>query len=144
MELTPRIDCPPPWPHGEPEQVIELDAADETAPGRARRAVAERLGSALDSDDRDDTLLLVSELVSNAVRHAECKDGEAAVHINLGLGDRSACIEVCDRGAGFTPPSEAPRYAGGGGLGLVLVERIAKSWGVRTARGACVWFELPR
>jgi anti-sigma regulatory factor (Ser/Thr protein kinase) len=143
MELTPLIDCPPPWPPGGPEEVIELEPVDATAPGEARQAVAERLGDSLTADDCADTLLLVSELVTNAVRHADCPD-DAAVHIRLAVGDRSACIEVCDRGSGFTPAPTAPHRPQGGGLGLLLVERIAKSWGVRTAHGACVWFELPR
>jgi anti-sigma regulatory factor (Ser/Thr protein kinase) len=109
----------------------------------ARRAVAAR-AAALPQSVQDDILLLVTELVTNAVRHG----GSAGRPIGLELQRRNGRVrvEVGDHGAAFEPPSapSRPRDVGSrGGWGLFLVDRIAETWGVRTTRsGKCVWFEM--
>jgi anti-sigma regulatory factor (Ser/Thr protein kinase) len=90
-----------------------------------------------------DVMLVVSELVTNSVRH-----GPALEEIEL-LARRSEQaleVEVCDPGPGFEVPAHLgrPRTLEGGGLGLVIVDALADEWGLRTNGGACVWarFEL--
>lgn len=81
--------------------------------------------------------LLVSELVTNAVRHAH-----SPVHIEVDLDDRRLRVEVCDDGAG-TPTIEGENIWSDHGRGLLLVARISDRWGVEPAEHAkCVWFEL--
>ncbi|MEV4108320.1 ATP-binding protein [Nonomuraea sp. NPDC049695] len=82
--------------------------------------------------------LLVSELVTNAVRHA-C----GIVRLNLSAADGLLRCEVEDS----SPLPPRPRAAAAddeGSRGLLLVEVLSSGWGsVPTGRGKVVWFELP-
>jgi anti-sigma regulatory factor (Ser/Thr protein kinase) len=86
-------------------------------------------------------LLLVSEVITNAVLHSE---GPASAPIRLAatVGEDAALVAVVDAGHGFTPPSLETTPAGGG-YGLYLVDKSAKRWGVDQVGGTRVWFELP-
>ena len=117
--------------------------AEPSAAGRARRAIAEH---GLVRDDQEATLmLLVSELVSNSVRHAGLEEDE---RILLRAHRRDACahVEVCDaRRSETTPHIRETRFETltPGGLGLQLVDAMADRWGVRCHDDEmCVWFEL--
>jgi anti-sigma regulatory factor (Ser/Thr protein kinase) len=105
----------------------------------ARRAIAGGDG-AVPASVRENVLLLVTELVANAVRHAGVGP-DRSLHVELERWPRRVRVEVVNPGAGFehTPlPSAAT-----GGWGLLLVDRIAESWGIASRPGAtCVWFEL--
>jgi anti-sigma regulatory factor (Ser/Thr protein kinase) len=91
---------------------------------------------------RDDVLLLVTELVTNAVRHAEVGPGQY-LRVELRFSPRCARVEVVDPGTGFTRALAPSRGDESGGWGLFLVDQIAHRWGVgRTASGTCVWFEI--
>jgi hypothetical protein len=89
---------------------------------------------------REDILLLVSEL-SNAVRHAGVGP-DRSLRVVLKRWPRGVRVEVAHPGAGFehTP---LPPVGAAGGWGLVLVDRIAESWGIaKRSGGTCMWFEL--
>jgi serine/threonine-protein kinase RsbW len=118
---------------------FELTAGPMAGPG-ARRALLAGNG-ALPSSVRDDVLLLVTELVTNAVCHAKAGP-DAVVRVALRRGPDFLRVEVSDEGAGFT--AEPPRERGqADGWGLALVDRIADRWAVTpTASGTCAWFEL--
>jgi serine/threonine-protein kinase RsbW len=125
-----------------PVQQVDLvvDAAP-TAAREARRAVARR---GLVSTGREPTLLLlVSELVSNSVRHAGMTDDEP-IRLRARTDAESAYVEVCDAGrSGRVPAKRAQDALEPGGLGLVLVDEMADRWGVACTDGeTCVWFEL--
>jgi anti-sigma regulatory factor (Ser/Thr protein kinase) len=106
------------------------------APAQARRAVS---GIAtLPERTRADALLLVSELVTNAVIHAELSAADTVRLTLLRDGDRLV-IEVDDRGA----PSDRRRGIASGevrpdtpgaGLGLKIVDRLAEHWQVKGSR----------
>jgi anti-sigma regulatory factor (Ser/Thr protein kinase) len=121
------------WP---PEAVrstrIELQSTAD-APREARRAVDLHLGAVLDADAAADVRLLVSELVANAWRHSDATDG---IVVHLAASRDCVRAEVCDRGAGFDPPTSA------GGWGLRLLDTVADRWGIAGDDGTCVWFEL--
>jgi anti-sigma regulatory factor (Ser/Thr protein kinase) len=86
-------------------------------------------------------LLLVSEIVTNAVLHSSAVP-QAEITLNAYLIDSGAVhVEVIDGGDGFTPVPRDPSRPGGG-YGLYLVEREALCWGVDRAGGTRVWFEL--
>lgn len=108
---------------------------DERAPAVARRAVDE-LGAAWNAATLSDARLLVSELVTNSVRHGF--GDRITVDID---SDRAGVVrcEVIDDGTGFVPRGRDDRLVGG--WGLDLVEQIAQSWGVREG-STHVWFEL--
>jgi anti-sigma regulatory factor (Ser/Thr protein kinase) len=89
----------------------------------------------------DDIRLLVSELVTNAVRHAEgVRGGEVALDVTI---DQSRMrVEVADPGSGFEPLPRDDEMTRPGGWGLYLVDRIADRWGVVRNRRNRVWFEI--
>jgi anti-sigma regulatory factor (Ser/Thr protein kinase) len=126
-----------------PVQPVDLVVeAAPTAAREARRAVARR---GLVSTGREPTLLLlVSELVSNSVRHAGMTDDER-IRLRARADAECAYVEVCDAGrSGRVPAKRAQEDAlEPGGLGLVLVDEMADRWGVACTDGeTCVWFEL--
>lgn len=109
------------------------------APRQARRFVDEtlrrwRCGEALETIE-----LLVSELVTNALLHAESPAEVAVV-----LHPDSIRVEVADDSSELPRPREAgPRDPTG--RGLALVEQLATAWGVEVRNeGKTVWFEVPR
>ena len=109
---------------------------DQRAPAAARRVV-DGLESVLDSGTVSDARLLVSELVTNSVRHG---GGDSVVVLIDAEPPSGLRCEVIDDGHGFVP--RARQEDAVGGWGLDLVERIASSWGVREG-STHVWFELP-
>jgi hypothetical protein len=89
-------------------------------------------------------LLLVSELVSNSVRHAGL-DADERIHLRARGDDACAYVEVCDGGRSGRVPAKKISYDAlePGGLGLVLVDEMADRWGVACSDDeTCVWFEL--
>jgi anti-sigma regulatory factor (Ser/Thr protein kinase) len=119
---------------------FELPGTPEAALA-ARRALVARNG-ALPRAVRDDVLLLMTELVTNAVRHAGAAP-DRMVRLELRQRRGTVRVAVCDGGPGFVPGATCSRPDETGGWGLVLVDRIADRWAVtRTATGTCVWFEI--
>ena len=115
------------------------------APAKARAAVT----AWLDRHCRDAVLveialLLVSELVTNSVRHARFKSG-ASLRLHASLDATTLRLELRDAGTGGTVERRTPqRDEDIGGYGLDLVERLSSGWGVdRDASGTTVWLELP-
>ena len=93
------------------------------------------------ADGASETLrLLVSEVVTNAVRHGG-SGTPVEVHASWNSEVR---IEVSDRGGGFTPTPRIGALDEPGGFGLFLVGRLADRWGVDTDNGTTVWFVLQR
>ena len=111
----------------------------EGAGSAARRAIVAGDG-ALPEPVRDEVLLLATELVGNAVRHAGVGPDES-LQVEVRRWPRQVRVAVVDPGAGFEPPG--PSTDGPGGWGFVLLDRIADRWGVRREpAGTCVWFEI--
>ena len=115
---------------------VELPSTP-SAPARARGALDEMEGR-ISADRMRDVRLLVSELVTNAVRHA----GGAVVRLVVALDGDVLRIEVHDPGHGFElkPPSDDPLRASG--WGLVLVDELADRWGIDHHPRTRVWFEM--
>jgi anti-sigma regulatory factor (Ser/Thr protein kinase) len=110
---------------------------------RARHAMSE-LRRHLDDGQLEDVQLLVSELVTNAVRHARLHSRDV-IGLLVELTERALHVEVRDSGPGFEPEDQ-PRPDPGlpSGWGLFLVEELADRWGVELDAGTRVWFELDR
>ena len=118
---------------------LNLEGGPEAAVS-ARRALG-RLRSELDEGTLESLRLLVTELISNAVRHA----GARTVDLMVLVTRPSVRVEVTDRGPGFDPTVQGVDHDREGGWGLFLVERLADRWGVaREDLSTRVWFELER
>jgi anti-sigma regulatory factor (Ser/Thr protein kinase) len=106
----------------------------------ARRALA-RLRADIDPPLMETLRLLVTELVSNSVRHAHSE----TVILKVVVGRSAVLTEVTDEGPGFDPTETGPSSSKDSGWGLFLVERLAHRWGVAPDGDANrVWFELLR
>jgi signal transduction histidine kinase len=111
------------------------------APARARMAVKGLNGSL--AGLRESVYLLVSELVTNAVKHGG--SGQAgAVRVRLNSSSRHVRVEVMDDGPGFEPVTGRRVDPVEEGFGLALLDQLADRWGVEVERGARVWFEIDR
>jgi anti-sigma regulatory factor (Ser/Thr protein kinase) len=120
----------------------ELAVSPEAA-AHARRAI-DGLGATGFPDGRLlDVRLLVSELVTNAVRHARIAPGDV-IRLIVDIGGRALRVEVHDPGGGFVPRQPEPDPARPSGWGLYLVDELADRWGVDSDEATLVWFELDR
>jgi anti-sigma regulatory factor (Ser/Thr protein kinase) len=109
---------------------------------RARGIVREKLEGRVPSGALGDIVLLVTELIANGVRHGGA-DGGSELHMRLEGWDSALRVEVED--PGHRPHAVArrsPDIAGGGGMGLELVEQLAARWGVGSGPQTSVWFEF--
>jgi PAS domain S-box-containing protein len=118
------------------DQVATWDLpADPAIVASARRQVAERLANWGLHDAAFTTELVVSELVTNAIRHAQ-----SPIQLRL-IRDRTLICEVSD-GSSTAPHLRRARAFDEGGRGLLLVSRLALRWGSRqTPHGKTIWAE---
>jgi integral membrane sensor domain MASE1/anti-sigma regulatory factor (Ser/Thr protein kinase) len=108
----------------------------------ARSAIAEledMLGDSVYSAVR----LLVSELVTNSVRHTRLP-ADATIELTAVLFADRLRVDVSDLGPGFEALSVAPDRDSTSGWGLYLVGELAHRWGVDTNGATRVWFEIDR
>jgi anti-sigma regulatory factor (Ser/Thr protein kinase) len=110
---------------------------DPHAPALARRMVDD-LEGLVAPQSAEQARLLLSEVVTNAVRHGA---GERIrIRIDGVQGGELRC-EVMDEGEGFVPKARDRPKEVEGGWGLHLVETLSRRWGVREG-STQVWFEL--
>jgi anti-sigma regulatory factor (Ser/Thr protein kinase) len=89
-----------------------------------------------------DAALLVSELVTNSVVHANVGP-RRALSVDVRTFDDRLRIAVTDPGSSLTPCMLPPDPETPGGLGLSLVDELCEIWGVWQDLGpTCVWCEL--
>lgn len=116
------------------------------AASAARHTVA-GVAPFLDPSVAEDAELLVSELVTNSLRHSGLPP-EACIEFSLRATPDVVMVEVADAGRGFTDEFPARGRAEPGsekasGWGLFLVDQIADRWGAVQVDGETrVWFEL--
>jgi anti-sigma regulatory factor (Ser/Thr protein kinase) len=126
-----------------PEGTVVRLTATARAPGEARRAVA-RFGLVLAERELESLRLLVSELVTNSVRHAGLGPDDR-IDLHVAIAPELVRVSVTNPGGRFeVPPERPPRSGQSSGWGLFLVKRLADRWGVSSDGHTRVWFELRR
>jgi anti-sigma regulatory factor (Ser/Thr protein kinase) len=108
-----------------------------TAAAHARRAVASGFGDLLGEESLDDVMLVVSELVTNALLH-----GRGDIKLRIAVGARLVTGAVSDGGRTFRGRPLEPNPARIGGHGLRIVDHVAERWG-QDGTSTNVWFEIP-
>jgi anti-sigma regulatory factor (Ser/Thr protein kinase) len=116
---------------------LALESGPTAAP-LARDELRLRLGDRLSADSLTSLLLIVSELVTNSVRHAPGEPIEVRITVN---DDGSVRGEVEDQGAGDIEIRELTHGGTSGGFGLRIVEALTDQWGVYED-STNVWFEM--
>ncbi|MCP8706444.1 SpoIIE family protein phosphatase [Streptomyces thermocarboxydus] len=122
-----------------PEQIAAWELPpDPAVVADARRTTQDQLSRwGLDEELKFTTELLVSELLTNAIRHASGR-----VRLRL-IRERTLVCEVLDGGAS-APHLRHPRAMDEGGRGLLLVSQLAERWGTRfVPDGKIIWAEQP-
>jgi anti-sigma regulatory factor (Ser/Thr protein kinase) len=110
------------------------------AASEARRWVASIANQLLDDDQAANLRLVMSEIVTNALRH-----GAGGEHIDIAVTPKPQflCVQVTDDGPGLVPKPRALEPEEHGGFGLYFVEQLTRRWGVtREDHRTRVWFEL--
>ncbi|MEV8531395.1 SpoIIE family protein phosphatase [Streptomyces sp. NPDC051211] len=120
----------------DPSRIAEWDVPpDPAAVSPVRNACARRLADWGLEDIAFTTELILSELITNAIRY-----GTEPIRVRL-LYDRSLICEVSD-GSSTSPHMRRAEATDEGGRGLFLVAQFAERWGTRyTARGKIIWSE---
>jgi anti-sigma regulatory factor (Ser/Thr protein kinase) len=115
------------------------------AAAEARRAIAS-LRADLDPPLMETLRLLVTELVTNSVRHTDCE----SLTLRVAVGKAAVLTEVADDAPSFDADAalegeQADARGPDTGWGLFLVQRLARDWGVKQDKDSKrVWFELVR
>ena len=116
---------------------LPADASSATA---ARTEVTRRLAPRLTSGALEDVRLLLTELITNSLRHAAMGPADE-IGVRAELVDGTVRIEVSDPGNNGPVEVRRPGVRGGG-YGLFLVDRLTNRWGVDRDDGTTVWAEL--
>ena len=120
---------------------LRLAARPESVP-HARRALDDLAGLASQAT-LEDARLLVSELVTNSIRHGHLSAAQD-IWLQADLDGDTLHVEVRDPGGGF---ELRPRIAGqddrDSGWGLYLVGLLAERWGIDADGSTLVWFDMP-
>jgi serine phosphatase RsbU (regulator of sigma subunit)/anti-sigma regulatory factor (Ser/Thr protein kinase) len=110
---------------------------DPAAVAGARKVAGEQLATWGLEETAFATELIVSELVTNAIRY-----GDAPIQLRL-IRDSTLICEVSD-GSGTAPHMRRARVFDEGGRGLLLVAQVSERWGSRqTPTGKTIWAEQP-
>jgi anti-sigma regulatory factor (Ser/Thr protein kinase) len=115
------------------------------APRLARHEIAEHLDGELGSQRTQDAVLLVGELVTNSLLHADSGETHEIV-VELVIGLDAVRIMVTDGGSSTMPMIQPLDSTRPGGRGLFLVESLSDRWGMSRegSRQTEVWFEMGR
>lgn len=119
-------------------RVVDVDHGPH-GPAQARRAVAECAARLELCEEADDLLIVVSEMVTNAVRH-----GAPPVRLEVSADDDVVLVSVAD-GSPWPPQVRPADETAEGGRGMTLVDRLSSDHGVLPQPpGKTVWASLSR
>jgi anti-sigma regulatory factor (Ser/Thr protein kinase) len=105
------------------------------------RRVLDEFDGRIDPAKLETARLLVTEVVTNAVRHVK---REGPIDLCLALSEDALRVEVIDPGEGFVPRRRGPDSPLDGNWGLHFLEILSDRWGIESDERTRVWFELTR
>jgi anti-sigma regulatory factor (Ser/Thr protein kinase) len=114
---------------------------EATAPAMGRR-VLDALTDGIPPSVLDDARLLLTELLTNAIQHAQLSRDDR-ISVAVRREPAGLLVEVSDCGNGL-PPAHARGPGSTSGWGLLLLDRLADEWGIETRAegGTLAWFRL--
>ncbi|NED95324.1 ATP-binding protein [Phytoactinopolyspora alkaliphila] len=119
-------------------RILELPSKVSSVP-EARHTVSDDLrNSGVPQAVVDNVLMVVTELVTNAVRHAEplrFSDTRRGVRLRWIVIDHHVLIDVTDGGGPDQPRLRRAATADPEGRGLAIVDALARDWSVRSTNG---------
>jgi anti-sigma regulatory factor (Ser/Thr protein kinase) len=116
-------------------------ACEPASVPEARRLASAIAVNYLDDEQFHSFELVVTEVVSNAIRHTGQPDED--IRLAVTPKDGYLCVQVTDAGPGLVPRPGALETDDDGGYGLFIVERLTRRWGMtREDARTRVWFEL--
>lgn len=116
---------------------------EPTSAGLVRRQLSQELTEqGVSPESIDEVVLVASELVGNAVRHAAAP-GDRQIEVTWSVDDDGVVVSIADSSAQQPQPRSAePDEAGG--RGLTIIQALAAAWGVEpTTTGKRVWARVP-
>jgi anti-sigma regulatory factor (Ser/Thr protein kinase) len=130
---------------GAPDQTEVRLPLDARAAGAARLVVTQCLEHRVPTRTLDNATLVMSELVTNSVRHSH-QAVERGLVIRVQVSTPAFRIEVQDGGHEGVIAPRTPDPVAGSGYGLAVVERLSERWGLERSvdTGTRVWAQLPR
>lgn len=114
---------------------------DEEAPGTARRLVADAVGLSVSDDRVEALLLLVTEIITNAVVHGS-PEADGQIGLRLEREARTVRVIATDGGHHFKSSLGQKADDDQPHFGLFLVDTLADRWGVSVDGQKGVWFEI--
>ena len=117
---------------------LRLPLKPESVP--AARGSLDALQTRIPHSALEDARLMVSELVTNSLRHAGASN--RSIELVADIEGKTLMVQVRDQGKGFRPHRRTPDSPADSGWGLYLVEQLADRWGATSDGTTCVWFEL--
>ncbi len=136
-----------PWRTKGPAATRSVDLPFEPASVREARQLlaADTAAAGVQEPDRADALVVVSELVGNALRHARALEG-GTVRVMWRVLPDEVEVAVADGGSPTAPRADRPPFAALSGRGLGIVDALSETWGVEGAGSdyQLVWAVVPR
>ena len=123
--------------------VLTLPFAASSVGAARRRLVSDMIAAGICDSAVCDVALVFSELLSNALRHADPLSG-GNIEVSWRLDADCVLVSVRDGGGETRPELGEPTPGATGGRGLRIVEKLSRGWGTsRGDVGTTVWAQVP-
>lgn len=109
------------------------------------RQTLEDLREQIGDDLLERMRLVVTEVISNSLKHAQLSASQA-IELQVWVTPELVRVEITDQGPGFDPVAARrhPHKSASGGWGLWLVDYLTDRWGVDLSHSTRVWLEFDR